>query len=88
MEEYSEKKIKELENKNNFELAKEYKISYEIIINIFDEISNIFNNEEFTLDNFYKIFKIFFPIRRGNNIFFNNTLNFKTISQLQSLFLF
>ena len=36
----------------------------------------------------YKIFKIFFPIRRGNNIFFNNTLNFKTISQLQSLFLF
>ena len=39
-------------------------------------------------DNFYKIFKIFFPIRRGNNIFFNNTLNFKTISQLQSLFLF
>ena len=52
------KKIKELENKNNFELAKEYKISYEIIINIFDEISNIFNDEEFTLDNFYKIFKI------------------------------
>lgn len=52
------KKIKELENKNDFELAKEYKISYEIIINIFDEISNIFNNEEFTLDNFYKIFKI------------------------------
>ena len=51
-------KIKELENKNNFELAKEYKISYEIIINIFDEISNIFNNEEFMLDNFYKIFKI------------------------------
>ena len=52
------KKIKELENKNHFELAKEYKISYEIIINIFDEISNIFNDEEFTLDNFYKIFKI------------------------------
>ena len=52
------KKIKDLENKNNFELAKEYKISYEIIINIFDEISNIFNEEEMTLDNFYKIFKI------------------------------
>ena len=52
------KKIKELENKNNFELAKEYKISYEIIINVFDEISNVFNDEEFTLDNFYKIFKI------------------------------
>ncbi len=52
------KKIKELEEKNNFELAKEYKISYEIVINIFDEIINIFGDEEMTLDNFYKIFKI------------------------------
>lgn len=52
------KKIKKLEEKNNYELAKEYKLSYEIIINIFDEIVNIFNNEEITLDNFYKIFKI------------------------------
>lgn len=51
-------KIKRLEEKNNFELAKEYKISYEIIINIFDEIVNIFDEEEMTLDNFYKILKI------------------------------
>ena len=51
-------KIKKLEKEKNFELAKEYKLSYEIIINIFDEIVNIFNNEKITLDNFYKIFKI------------------------------
>ena len=52
------KKINNLEKNNFFELASEYKISYEIIINIFDEIINIFNGEEITLDNFYKIFKI------------------------------
>ena len=44
--------------KNSFELAKEYKLSYEIIINIFKEIKNIFKGESITLDNFYKIFKI------------------------------
>ena len=44
--------------KSNFEFEKEYKLSYEIIINIFKEIKNIFKNEKITLDNFYKIFKI------------------------------
>ena len=39
------------------ELSKEYKLSYEIIINIFDEIFNIFKEEKITLDNFYKILK-------------------------------
>ena len=52
------KKINILEKENNLELAKEYKLSYEIIINIFDEIKNIFNDEKMTLDNFYKILKI------------------------------
>ena len=51
-------KINYLEKNNLFELASEYKISYEIIINIFDEIINIFNGEKITLENFYKIFKI------------------------------
>ena len=54
-------KIKKLENeniKNNLELINEYKLSYEIIINILDEIINIFKNEKITVDNFYKIFKI------------------------------
>ncbi len=52
------KRIKELEKNNFFELASEYKISYEIIINIFDEIVNIFKNEKITLENVYKILKI------------------------------
>ena len=59
---YEKNKIKNLINKNtiknNLELAKEYKLSYEIIINIFKEIKNIFKDEKITLDNFYKIFKI------------------------------
>ena len=60
-EKNNEENIKEKKlNKNNLELAKEYKISYEIIINIFDEIINIFKNEELTLNDFYKILKIGF----------------------------
>ena len=51
-------KINKLNNENKFELAKELKISYEIIINIFDEITNIFSDEEMTLKDFYKIFQI------------------------------
>ncbi len=51
-------KINKLNNENKFELAKELKISYEIIINIFDEITNIFYDEEMTLKDFYKIFQI------------------------------
>lgn len=52
------KKIKKLEKEKKFELAKEYKLSYEIIIHIFDEIVNIFKNEKITLDQLYKILKI------------------------------
>ena len=56
----SKKEIRKILNKiiikNNLELAKEYKSSYEIIINIFKEIKNIFKNENMTLDEFYKIF--------------------------------
>ena len=59
---FEKNKIKNIINKktieNNVELAKEYKLSYEIIINIFKEIKNIFKEESITLDNFYKIFKI------------------------------
>ena len=53
-----EKKLNEKIIKNNSEFEKEYKLSYEIIINIFKEIKNIFKDEKITLDNFYKIFKI------------------------------
>ena len=55
-----ENKINNLNKKinNNLELIDEIKLSYNIIINIFDEIIEIFNDEKITLDNFYKIFKI------------------------------
>ena len=55
-----ENKINNLNKKinNNLELIDEIKLSFNIIINIFDEIIEIFNNEKITLDNFYKIFKI------------------------------
>ena len=53
-----EEKLNEKIIKNNSEFEKEYKLSYEIIINIFKEIKNIFKDEKITLDNFYKIFKI------------------------------
>ncbi len=56
IEEKINSKINNLEE-NKLELSKEYKLSYEIIINIFDEIFNIFKEEKITLDNFYKILK-------------------------------
>lgn len=51
-------KLAELEEAGNIDLAKEYKSSYQILINIFDEIVLIFNNEKLTLDNYSKILKI------------------------------
>ncbi len=50
-------KINMLEANKLFDIANEYKISYEITMNIFDEIVNIFNGEEISLNNFLKIFK-------------------------------
>ena len=51
-------KIKELEEKGLVDLVAEYKNSYEIIINIFDDIFNIFKDEEMTIDRYSKIFKV------------------------------
>ena len=51
-------KQKELEDKNLLELSKEYKESYKIIINIFDEMVNIFKDEKMTIDEYQKIVKI------------------------------
>lgn len=58
IEEKISKKINELENQNLLELASEYKTSYEIIINIFDEIITIFRDDKMTLDTYSKILKI------------------------------
>ena len=51
-------KINELEEMGNIDLANEYKSSYKILIDIFDEIVLIFGEEKFTLDNYSKILKI------------------------------
>lgn len=52
------KKIQELEEINLIDLANEYKMSYQIIINILDEIITIFKNDKMTIDRYSKILKI------------------------------
>lgn len=51
-------KINVLKEKNNFELALEYENTFEIIINILDQIVLIFDEEKMSIDKFYKILKI------------------------------
>ena len=51
-------KIEKLEEKQLAELASEYKTSYKIILEILDEIVLIFENDNLTIDKFYKIIKI------------------------------
>lgn len=58
IEEKLSKKIKELEENDLLELASEYKMSYQIIIDIFDEIISIFKNDKMTTDEYSKILKI------------------------------
>ena len=58
IEEKISKKILELEEKDLVDLAKEYKESYEIIIDIFDKMVLIFEDEKITIDKYQKIFKI------------------------------
>ena len=58
IEEKISKKISDLEEKDLLDLAKEYKESYEIIIDIFDKMVLIFDDEKITIDKYQKIFKI------------------------------
>ena len=58
IEEKISKKISELEEKDLLDLAKEYKESYEIILDIFDKMVLIFEDEKITVDKYQKIFKI------------------------------
>ena len=51
-------KICNLKNKELIDLAKEYKESYAIILNILDEMVLIFKDEKMTLDKFYNLVKI------------------------------
>lgn len=58
IEEKISKKISKLEEKDLLDLAKEYKESYEIILDIFDKMVLIFDDEKITIDKYQKIFKI------------------------------
>ena len=51
-------KIQKLNENNFLDLTKEYEESYKILIDVFDEIVLIFNDDKITLDKFYEIFKI------------------------------
>ena len=52
------KKINKLKEENLLDLAKEYEESFQIVINILDEINLIFGEENITIDKFIKILKI------------------------------
>ena len=58
IEEKVTEKIKDLEVNNKIELAKEYKESYQIILDILDEIVLIFQDDKMTIDKYEKILKI------------------------------
>ena len=58
IEEKVTEKIKDLEANNKRELAKEYKESYQIILDILDEIVLIFKDDKMTIDKYEKILKI------------------------------
>ncbi len=53
-------KIEELEQKGKIDLANEYQSSYQILMNIFDEIVLIFDDDKLTIDSYIKILKIGF----------------------------
>ena len=53
-------KIEELEESGKIDLANEYQSSYQILMNIFDEIVLIFDDEKLTIDSYSKILKIGF----------------------------
>ena len=58
IEEKVTEKIKDLEFNNKIELAKEYKESYQIILDVLDEIVLIFKDDKMTIDKYEKILKI------------------------------
>jgi len=51
-------KINELEEKGLIDLANEYKSSYKILLDIFDEIVVLFEDEKITIDQYTKIIKV------------------------------
>lgn len=52
------KKVLELQEIGEIDLANEYISSYKIILNIFDEMVLVFGNEKFSIDKYFQILKI------------------------------
>ena len=58
IEEKIQEKIQELEERNLLDLAKEYKESYQIILELFDEIILVFGKQKSNIDEYLKILKV------------------------------
>ena len=58
IEEKLQEKIEKLEEKGNIDLANEYKESYQVLIDILDEIVNIFSKKNLSIEEYYQILKI------------------------------
>ena len=58
IEDLISRKIGELEKENLYELSKEYSTSYQIILDILDEIVLVFNDDKMTIDKYIQILKV------------------------------
>ena len=58
IEEKIMEKVKELEENEYMEIAKEYKSSYQIILDIFDEIVLVFGDDPITIEKYIQILKV------------------------------
>ena len=58
IEEKLQEKIEKLEENGNIDLANEYKESYQVLIDILDEIVNIFSKKNLSIEEYYQILKI------------------------------
>lgn len=50
--------ISDLEKENNIDLAKEYEMSYKLILTLLDEMVSLFSDESMTFDKFLQLFMI------------------------------
>ena len=58
VEETLKKKQERLEQKGNLELAKEQEVAWNIVINILDEMSSLFENKKISFSNYRELLKI------------------------------
>lgn len=54
----TEEKIQKLKEKGLIDLAKEYEKSYEILVNLLDDITTVFKDEKITIEKYINYFKV------------------------------